>query len=791
MTGENISRTGGKTFIFYASPASESIASAVVTVYDATTAAQLYRTTVRANGTAQDGGAWIRKSGGLAYHYLMHVVGSVALVPHTTSGQRVIIGLSLTASGGGTTSEIRVTKTVYDPPTLTITSPIAGEVVNALPLGITWDATDATGISYQHVSVVQGGETVWNIEPSSDVRAALISAADNIIENDAAYRIELSALNGAGIGNVVQVSFTTHWAAPAVPTATVTTDPTDLSVSVTAFGNVTYDLGEGETLSVREGGTLTSLAVLGKSVQDGTPSPSAPVTIWSLHSKNLLDDSNVYQMAAGGTGIVSSTSYRSVWCEIPPANSTRTFSFVRNTVEGNRFRVFGTKTKPADGVVLYNLFTTDDAALTGTFSVDATYKFIFIYLSNAGATISAGNIAIYEGADAPSTVIPYGTISVKTKNAANATTRTTIDLQGHALRSLPDGTHDELTVDADGNVSMVQRVGEVDGGSLNWSKSGSRFYVSIADAENDFANDRSTNILSDAYLAQDAEWNAISDGRMVMHVGVEQTRVTAISVYSSSKSSMTAAEFKTDASGTKFVYPLAEPQTISLGTVDLPYADAGSTVSVDAAVTPTISGTVKTMEYEGQPETDHLVVARVNADGTRWVIADDVEPGESVTDPLPPLGVEYSYAITAVTEAGTTSVATVAHVVESTAWALNFGANASEVITGRFNPKTSWSIEQGGAAYHFADGGMGNGLPVWYSTTDRDMSGSVSWDVVGKEQVNRINALSLRYPVGWLRDPFGNRWRAHIVPKFSRNHNLGRVWQVSIDWDAVRFEEAW
>lgn len=156
--------------------------------------------------------------------------------------------------------------------------------------------------------------------------------------------------------------------------------------------------------------------------------------------------------------------------------------------------------------------------------------------------------------------------------------------------------------------------------------------------------------------------------------------------------------------------------------------------AMTAIVTPTAG--------EGTPATDHFIVARVNADGTRWVIADDVASGDAVTDPLPPLGVEYSYAITAVTEAGTTSVATVAHTVVSSSWTLNFGANASEVITGRFNPKTSWSIEQGGAAYHFADGGMGNGLPVWYSTTDRDMSGSVSWDVVGREQVDRINALA-------------------------------------------------
>lgn len=40
-----------------------------------------------------------------------------------------------------------------------------------------------------------------------------------------------------------------------------------------------------------------------------------------------------------------------------------------------------------------------------------------------------------------------------------AGTSTTINLQGHELRSLPDGTRDELRVDARGNVTLTQRVG--------------------------------------------------------------------------------------------------------------------------------------------------------------------------------------------------------------------------------------------------------------------------------------------------------------------------------------------
>lgn len=176
-TGPNISRTDTSSFDFYASPASESYRSAVVTVYDATTETQLYRRVVSANGTSQDGGAAIRKISGGAFHYVLAIAGSVALAPYVTSGQRVIIGLWLVASDGEATSEIRVTKTVFDPPEVGITSPTAGAVVDALPLVITWDATDATGISYQSLWIQGGsGETGSSYSTSRPQTSAPLSS---------------------------------------------------------------------------------------------------------------------------------------------------------------------------------------------------------------------------------------------------------------------------------------------------------------------------------------------------------------------------------------------------------------------------------------------------------------------------------------------------------------------------------------------------------------------------------------------------------------------------------------
>ena len=189
------------------------------------------------------------------------------------------------------------------------------------------------------------------------------------------------------------------------------------------------------------------------------------------------------------------------------------------------------------------------------------------------------------------------------------------------------------------------------------------------------------------------------------------------------------------------------------------------------------------------PAVVSIMLARVMPDGTRYVIADSLSDGDTVRDPLPPLGVEYSYEVTGVAATGVPSIpASIPATITTTYWAMNFGTGAAEVVLARFNPKASYSVEQGGELYHFADGGGGDGLPVWYGTTERDVGGAATWDTLTHATADRLNALMLRYPVGWLRDPFGHRWRARMKPKFS--HGIGKLWQVSIDWDAVRWVEA-
>lgn len=151
-----------------------------------------------------------------------------------------------------------------------------------------------------------------------------------------------------------------------------------------------------------------------------------------------------------------------------------------------------------------------------------------------------------------------------------------IDLQGHELRSLPDGTRDELRIDAAGNVTLVQRVYEwqmKDFYDKGWSKSGSAtngYYVSCSQITPVPATSTQTGH-HDCILSNMA------------------TAVATTSIYFSTTNSCyldsslnfnldgsivgtTLSNFKTwlSTSSITLVGPLATPQEISLGAVTLP-----------------------------------------------------------------------------------------------------------------------------------------------------------------------------------------------------------------------------
>lgn len=222
------------------------------------------------------------------------------------------------------------------------------------------------------------------------------------------------------------------------------------------------------------------------------------------------------------------------------------------------------------------------------------------------------------------------------------------------------------------------------------------------------------------------------------------------------------------------------------------------TVSWDMPAEPTVtiersdgaSAAITVGDGEGSTvPTESITVQRINPDGTAWMVAEGLHSGDSCTDPLVPLGVDVTYRATAYAASGAASQHDVVHLIESSDWALNFRDDAGEWALMRYNPGSNYSMEHGGELYHFADGGEGGGLPVWYGTADRDESGSLRFGSDGGGDFDRLRALCMDYPVAWIRDPFGHRWRAHVRPSVS--HDVGALWIEGVDWDAVRFREAW
>ena len=347
------------------------------------------------------------------------------------------------------------------------------------------------------------------------------------------------------------------------------------------------------------------------------------------------------------------------------------------------------------------------------------------------------------------------------------------------LRSLPDGTHDEW-ISGETEDTLIQRVGvQVFDGSVYvpWV-SGSGAYTRFGITFNGLAactvmceqlTERATLnlVAANAYSI-----NGMTDNRLYISLSENETTVP----------DATAA---LAAHPITVYYKLATPVTTTLPHVTLPYVDGSAWV--DAEVTPNIEATFRPVDFPDQPAADSVDVVRVNADGSTWTVASNLTMGDTVTDPLPPLGVDAVYKAVGKTSAGGMSEKLYMQEIPSTGWVLNFGDAAQETVGFIYNPQATMTLAQGGESYHFADGGMGGGFPVFYPTTDRDASGTLAFDTVLYGDSDRLLDLCRRYPVAWLRDPFGHRWRAHVRPSVS--HGVGQVWPVTIAWDAVRFEE--
>ena len=384
------------------------------------------------------------------------------------------------------------------------------------------------------------------------------------------------------------------------------------------------------------------------------------------------------------------------------------------------------------------------------------------YYINASITVASGananNVTFYPMLVKGSTATEYQPYDGST---------IPIDLQGHQLRSLPDGTKDELVVE-NGVAKIVKRVEVFDTSLLSQYATNNGFtaykYTQLDAGGTSFRSnlfDKSESFSSANMTKECMQFSTNSQ----IFVALSDTRPKSDLV---------------------LLYRLATPVEISLGTVSLPFIPEDGTMWVDGA---TMDAVLRPADYAGQPPISSVDVQRVNADGTAWTVATGLHEGDSCIDPLPPLGVPVTYRATSSAASGSTATGEFTETFGGREWLLNFGNAAQEHVELLYNPQATITLDQGGTGYHFADGGAGRGLPVWYGTTDRDYAGSLKFDTILYGDSDKVLDLCDRFPVAWLRDPFGHRWRARVSPSVS--HGVGELWPVTLSWDAMRWQEAW
>lgn len=202
-----------------------------------------------------------------------------------------------------------------------------------------------------------------------------------------------------------------------------------------------------------------SASLFGRSAQSGTPTPSSPVAITSIDAAelgfaglNLMPQPIVGYSMNTSTGIPSQTNTNNfVTPKFPCVSGSLTLVVnSTGTYGGSFFFTCYAQDGTYLGVTNGAYFNSITVPYRANFTLRSGTAFVcaYGYYSSGAAKLLDAEIAIYDGT-VSTPLVPYQGSTLA------------IDLQGHELRSLPDGTRDEVTVDQYGHATLIQRVGHV------------------------------------------------------------------------------------------------------------------------------------------------------------------------------------------------------------------------------------------------------------------------------------------------------------------------------------------
>lgn len=191
--------------------------------------------------------------------------------------------------------------------------------VTALPIPIEVGYSDPQFMACASavMTIKRDGRTVYT-EPltiGSSRLTGQITAAELLPEQGATYTVSVTARSGSTLEATTNTTFTVDYIEPTHGTVQVQNEPeTGYASLLASFDNHASDRSyTGNTNSgiTVDGAAIRSMTVDGKSVQDGTPTPDAPVEIRTASGVNLLiSDTSAWGVGSLGSGLYN-TSARS------------------------------------------------------------------------------------------------------------------------------------------------------------------------------------------------------------------------------------------------------------------------------------------------------------------------------------------------------------------------------------------------------------------------------------------------------------------------------------------------
>lgn len=237
-----------------------------------------------------------------------------------------------------------------------------------------------------------------------------------------------------------------------------------IAASGNRLGGTLDGTGTPDTADDAWTGPILGAAVDGLSVQDGTPTPSAPVDIKSVASAGaVVAGRNLFPFTSfTGSSSVSGISY--TWADGKLTMSgTATARADVGPREGQWALPVGTYrlSGPSGVTGAYLTIRIHRADGTNSYIQDGGTGATFQILDPEDR-INRVYVAVSSGVTVNLTVSPmisYGS-AAQTYEPYAGTTTSLLPSTAAPLRSLPDGTHDELSVARDGTVTVTRHTGE-------------------------------------------------------------------------------------------------------------------------------------------------------------------------------------------------------------------------------------------------------------------------------------------------------------------------------------------